>query len=130
TCKPVPGGAAGGAAIRRHDAGADAGAHAGSVPPALVPGAGAMSDASPMDVSSWSAARPAPMPLRQLLPPLLLWLVLALLAVGRIAELPLLAGAGWGVLLLFRDARALWRLPGVRLALGLFACYWLPSRLS
>ncbi|MFB9068384.1 O-antigen ligase family protein [Pseudofulvimonas gallinarii] len=89
-----------------------------------------MSDASPMDVSSWSAARPAPMPLRQLLPPLLLWLVLALLPVGRIAELPLLAGAGWGVLLLFRDARALWRLPGVRLALGLFACYWLPSLLS
>ncbi len=82
------------------------------------------------DASAIAAVRPVPMPLRALLPPLLVWLVLALLPVGRLAELPLFAGACWGAVLLVRDGHALWALPGVRQALALFACYWLPSLLS
>lgn len=64
-----------------------------------------------------------------LAPVLLLWSVLVLLPVGRLAELPLLAGAIWGLLLLWRDGDLL-RQPGVRLALLAFAGYWLPALVS
>lgn len=76
----------------------------------------------------------APLPasrldLRALAPVWLAWLVLALLPVGRLSELPLLAGALWGVVLVARD-RSVLALPGVRLGLALFACYWLPALAS
>jgi len=77
-----------------------------------------------------ASARIDPLPLASLLPPLLAWLVLALLPIGRAAELPVLAGAIWGVVLLARERGELWSLPAVRLALALFACYWLPSLIS
>lgn len=65
-----------------------------------------------------------------LAPVLLVWAVLALLPLGRTAELPVLAGAIWGLWLLWRQGADLWALPGVRLALALFACYWLPALAS
>lgn len=68
--------------------------------------------------------------LRDLAPVLIVWLVLALLPIGRAAELPLLAGAVWGAWLLLRQASATLTLPGVRLALACFACYWLPALIS
>lgn len=74
--------------------------------------------------------RADPLPLKSLLSPMLVWLVLALLPVGRAAELPVLVGAAWGVGLMLRERGALLSLPGVRLALALFACYWLPSLIS
>lgn len=68
--------------------------------------------------------------LQALLPSMLLWLVLALLPLGRLSELPLLAGAAWGLWLALRDGQWLWAMPGVRLAVVLFACYWLPALVS
>lgn len=70
------------------------------------------------------------LPLAELAPVLVVWLVLALLPVGRMAELPLLAGAIWGVVLLLRQPGPVLTLPGVRLTLALFACYWLPALIS
>ncbi len=67
---------------------------------------------------------------RALLPVLLVWMVLALLPIGRVSELPLLVGAVWALLLLLRNGRQTLALPGVRLALLLFACYWLPALIS
>lgn len=72
----------------------------------------------------------AKLPLPALAPPLLAWLVLALLPVGRMAELPLLAGIVWAFVLLVRSPRATLAQPAVRFALALFACYWLPSLIS
>jgi O-antigen ligase len=83
-----------------------------------------------MTMDASHPARPAVMPLPQLMPVMLIWLVLALLPIGRSAELPLLVGAVWGVVLLARDGRAVLALPAVRLALLLFAFYWLPAFLS
>lgn len=61
-----------------------------------------------------------------------IWLLLAvpvLLPFGRLGELPLLIGAIVGLVALVR-APALLRTPGVRLALLLFAAYWLPELVS
>jgi O-antigen ligase len=90
--------------------------------PATAPAAagGAMAGRSPA----------AALELGQLAPVLVLWLVLALLPVGRSAELPLLAGAIWGLVLLWRDRPGLLALPAARLGLALFACYWLPGLVS
>lgn len=65
-----------------------------------------------------------------LMPVLLVWLVLALLPLGRLSELPILAGVIWALVLLARRPREVLALPGVRLALLLFACYWLPALFS
>jgi O-antigen ligase len=72
----------------------------------------------------------AALSLRDLAPVLVAWLVLALLPVGRLSELPLLVGAIWGLALLIGNRREVLSLPGVRLALVLFACYWLPALVS
>lgn len=74
--------------------------------------------------------RGSKLPARELWPVLIVWLVLALLPVGRASELPLLVAAIWGVVLLMRTGRDLFELPGVRIALALFACYWLPAFIS
>lgn len=98
-----------------------------SVQGASVQGASVQGDRMPVAASLGESAQ---LSLAALAPPLLVWLVLALLPVGRAAELPMLAGTIWGVVLLLRHARATMAMPAVRLALGLFACYWLPSLLS
>lgn len=72
----------------------------------------------------------ATLPLQELMPVIVIWLVLALLPVGRLSELPMLIGIIWCAVLLFRGGRELWALPGVRLALALFLCYWLPAFIS
>ena len=72
----------------------------------------------------------APLTLPQLLPPLLVWAVLALLPVGRMSELPLLLAAGAALVRRVRRPRQLLALPAVRLALALCACYWLPALVS
>ncbi len=62
--------------------------------------------------------------------PLLLVLTpILLLPVGRAAEAPVVIMAVAGLLLAARG-RIDWRDPGVRLALILWACYWLPTALS
>jgi O-antigen ligase len=70
------------------------------------------------------------LPLRDLAPVLVVWLVLAFLPLGRVSELPLLVGAIWGVVLVGRQGWDTLTMPGVRLALMLFACYWLPALVS
>lgn len=56
--------------------------------------------------------------------------VLALLPIGRSAELPMLIGAVWGVVLLARG-RIDWRTGGpAALTTIVFACYWIPVVLS
>jgi O-antigen ligase len=60
------------------------------------------------------------------------WLLLAvpaLLPFARLAELPLVIGALLGAIAMLRG-RIDWRAPASRLALGLFACYWLPELVS
>lgn len=81
-------------------------------------------DALPTSISR------ATLSLRELMPVMVVWLVLALLPVGRMSELPILIGIVGCVVLLFRRGRELWTLPSVRLALALFACYWLPALVS
>lgn len=68
--------------------------------------------------------------LAALLPVLLIWSVLALLPLGRTSELPVLVGAAWGLWLSWRHRRDVWAMPAVRLALILFAFYWLPALAS
>lgn len=68
--------------------------------------------------------------LASLAPVIVTWLVLALLPVGRVSELPVLVGIVWCAVLLVRRGREVWALPGVRLTLALFACYWLPALVS
>jgi O-antigen ligase len=60
----------------------------------------------------------------------LVWLVLAILPVGRLAELPLLACALLGVPTLWRARARLTGDPGLRMLLVAFACYWLPMLVS
>ena len=56
--------------------------------------------------------------------------VLALLPIGRSAELPLWIGAVAGIVFVWRDRKTLTQNAGVKLAAGLFACYWLPALIS
>ena len=69
-------------------------------------------------------------PQRGIWPALIVLSVLALLPVGRAAEVPILAGAIGGLLLAWRARAGLRRDTGVRLAAVLFACYWLPALIS
>lgn len=99
--------------------------------PATSSGAG---PARPLAAST-PTPTPTPAPstalaLPELLPVLVVWLVLALLPVGRLSELPVLAGVVTALVLLVRQRRAVLALPAVRLALALFACYWLPALAS
>src|SRR5690606_29831621 len=113
------------AGIQRHHAGADAGADIGR-----LHAAGDAARRRMMNTRAANTASSSALSLPALLPPMLLWMVLALLPLGRVAELPLLVGAIWGVVLVLRERAAVLALPGVRLALALFACYWLPALLS
>ncbi|HEX3895391.1 MAG TPA: O-antigen ligase family protein [Rudaea sp.] len=61
---------------------------------------------------------------------LLVLAVLALLPVGRSAELPLWIGAVAGIVLVWRDRATLSKYAGAKLAIVLFACYWLPALTS
>jgi len=61
---------------------------------------------------------------------LLVWLVLAILPVGRLAELPLLACALLGLPTLWRARARLTSDAGLRTLLVLFACYWVPMLVS
>ena len=56
--------------------------------------------------------------------------VLALLPVGRSAELPLWIGAAAGIFFVWRERATLSKDAGAKLAVGLFACYWLPALIS
>lgn len=56
--------------------------------------------------------------------------VLVLLPIGRTAELPILIGAVAGIVLMLRGRLAPLADPAMRLAVVLFACYWLPIVLS
>jgi O-antigen ligase len=56
--------------------------------------------------------------------------VLALLPIGRSAELPLWIGAVAGMVFVWRDRKTLSQNAGVKLAVVLFACYWLPALIS
>lgn len=85
---------------------------------------------TPSSTPPAAPSRPADLSLAELLPVLLVWLVLALLPLGRLSELPLLAAAIWGLWLCLRQGRALCADPGVRLAVAVFACYWLPAVIS
>ena len=58
------------------------------------------------------------------------WLALLLLPLGRTSEVGIVAVAGAGLVLSWHRRRELWALPQVRLALALFACWWLPALLS
>ena len=68
--------------------------------------------------------------LRAQWPALIVLTVLALLPVGRAAELPLLAGGVAGVIVAWRRRAQLRSAAGVRLVAILFACYWLSALLS
>ena len=61
---------------------------------------------------------------------LLVLAVLALLPIGRLAELPLAIGMLFGIALLLRARLDLRGDAGLRLVVILFACYWLPVLLS
>ena len=61
---------------------------------------------------------------------LVLLLVLALLPVGRSSEAGIVVGAVVGLVLAWRERKTLARNCGVRLAVLLFVCYWLPALLS
>jgi O-antigen ligase len=63
-------------------------------------------------------------------PALLVLAVLALLPVGATSELPLCIGAVAGLFFVWRDRTTLAARPGVKLAVILFACYWLPALIS
>jgi len=67
---------------------------------------------------------------RGIWPALIVLSVLALLPVGRAAEAPLLIGAAAGIVLAWRARATLRSDPGVRLAVVLFACYWLAALIS
>ena len=54
----------------------------------------------------------------------------ALLPIGRSAELPLCIGAVAGIVLVWRERATLLNDAGAKLAIGLFACYWLPALIS
>ncbi len=58
------------------------------------------------------------------------WWVLVLLPVGRSAELPLLLLAVFGVIAAWQSRARLPDETALRLALGLFICWWLPALLS
>lgn len=66
----------------------------------------------------------------QFWPALLVLLVLALLPVGRSAEAAIAIGGIAGLVFAWRERKTLWNYPGVRLAVLLFACYWLPALIS
>ena len=68
--------------------------------------------------------------LRAQWPALVVLMVLALLPVGRAAELPLLVAAVAGIILAWRRRRQLRADAGVRLVAILFACYWLAALIS
>ena len=68
--------------------------------------------------------------LRAQWPALIVLAVLALLPVGRAAELPLLGGGVAGLVVAWRQRAQLRADAGVRLAAILFACYWLAALLS
>ncbi|MCK9489136.1 MAG: O-antigen ligase family protein [Xanthomonadales bacterium] len=89
-----------------------------------------MSAASGEKVAASSLPAEPPLPLAQLLPVVVIWLVLALLPVGRMSELPMLVGVVTALVLLVRQPGTALNLPAVRLALLLFACYWLPALAS
>lgn len=79
--------------------------------------------------SAAPAARPDPLRGRQRAAVLLLLAGFALLPFGRAAELPILLAAVCGVALAVRGGVD-WQAPSVRLALLLFAAYWLPELVS
>ena len=61
------------------------------------------------------------------LAPTAFWLALLLLPLGRTSELAIVAFAIAGLVLAWRQRRELSRIPQARLALALFACWWLPA---
>ena len=67
---------------------------------------------------------------RRFWPALLVLAVLALLPVGRSSEAPLAIGAIAGLILAWRERGSLRVHVGVRLAIIVFACYWLAALLS
>ena len=67
---------------------------------------------------------------RRLWPALLLLSVLALLPVGQAFEAPLAIAAALGLVYAWRMRDVLRNDPGVRLAIALFACYWLAALIS
>ena len=67
---------------------------------------------------------------RRLWPALLVLSVLALLPVGQAFEAPLAIAAALGLIFAWRMRDALSEDPGVRLAIMLFACYWLAALIS
>ena len=69
--------------------------------------------------------------LRETLPALLVIAVLVLLPIGvGAATVPIALGAIAGVILVWQQRRTLMSVSGARLALILFACYWLPALIS
>lgn len=64
------------------------------------------------------------------LAPTAFWLALLLLPLGRTSELAIVAFAIAGLVLAWRQRRELSRIPQARLALALFACWWLPALVS
>ena len=71
-----------------------------------------------------------PIAWQRLWPALVVLGVLALLPVGRAAEAPLAIAAAVGLVCPWRMRHRLRDDPGVRLAVGLFACYWLAALIS
>jgi O-antigen ligase len=67
---------------------------------------------------------------QRLWPALVVLSVLALLPVGRVSEAPLAIAAAFGLVVAWRMRHELRGDPGVRLAAGLFACYWLAALMS
>lgn len=67
---------------------------------------------------------------QRLWPALVVLCVLALLPVGRGSEAPLAIAAAFGLVYAWRMRHELRGDPAVRLALGLFACYWLAALIS
>jgi O-antigen ligase len=56
--------------------------------------------------------------------------VLALLPLGRSADVPLCVGAALGIVLVWRNRAELSSNLGAKLVVGLFLCYWLPALIS
>jgi O-antigen ligase len=67
---------------------------------------------------------------QRLWPALLVLSVLALLPVGQAFEAPVASAAALGLVFAWRMRHVLRRDPGVRLAIVLFACYWLAALIS
>jgi len=68
--------------------------------------------------------------LRALWPALLVLSIVALLPVARSAEAPLLVASVAGLWLAWRERERLAANPGARIAVALFACYWLAALIS